>query len=369
MERRSDPDLNQVSRRASGPRTGTVVDARMTLALWLRAGRSQRGMSLEDVARVTKIQVRILERLEAGKPDGLPADVFVRGFVRSVAKCVGLDEAEALRRYSACNSATQASPAARAMVEAMTELAPALGQAMARPATASDLAAGSAKDLPIVADAPVILDFIATSVAAVDPADLDDGYDSIDVVIDAAPADATVAVEAATVIEAVAQAVIDAGVPSADAASTAAAEAAPIEPAPTKKKRAKRATVAKPRASKRKTARMATGTPAEPTAIVDALADAMDRRAADANAVAKRGDAPATQAADPAIGDTAGASDDPFAPKLTVYAPDDLFGPRPYEPDAVATAPATEADDPAPAQLESQGATVDADMSRPSATR
>lgn len=65
-------------------------------------------MSLDDVARVTKIQPRILERLEAGKLDGLPADVFVRGFVRSFARCVGLEEAEALRRYAACGLSAQA---------------------------------------------------------------------------------------------------------------------------------------------------------------------------------------------------------------------------------------------------------------------
>src|SRR5215212_6769417 len=75
----------------------TIGDAPANLALWLRAGRVQRGMSLDDVARVTKIQPRILERLEAGKLDGLPAEVFVRGFIRSFARCVGLDEREALR--------------------------------------------------------------------------------------------------------------------------------------------------------------------------------------------------------------------------------------------------------------------------------
>src|SRR5215510_7919612 len=93
MERRSE--------RSDSPRTETVGDA-SSLALWLRAGRSHRGMSLDDVARVTKIQPRILERLEAGKLDGLPADVFVRGFIRSVARCIGLDEREALQRYAAC---------------------------------------------------------------------------------------------------------------------------------------------------------------------------------------------------------------------------------------------------------------------------
>ena len=107
-------------------RSGTVIDARMSLALWLRAGRAQRGLSIEDVAKVTKIQPRILERLEAGKFDGLPAEVFVRGFVRSFARCVGLDEGEALERYKLIVAAggKDASPMARALVDSMSDLAP-----------------------------------------------------------------------------------------------------------------------------------------------------------------------------------------------------------------------------------------------------
>jgi cytoskeletal protein RodZ len=107
---------------------GGEPDARSSLALWLRAGRARRGMSLDDVARVTKIQPRILERLETGQLDGLPAEVFVRGFVRSFARCVGLNEVEALRRYAACGIAAAGSsdltPTARALVEAMAELVP-----------------------------------------------------------------------------------------------------------------------------------------------------------------------------------------------------------------------------------------------------
>ena len=124
---------------ASQPRSGTVVDARMSLALWLRTGRTERGLSLVDVARITKIQSRILERLEGGKLDGLPAEVFVRGFIKNFAKCCGLDETEALTRYSAASQAQltatapvvavgpstlAAPPAARAMVDAMSDLAP-----------------------------------------------------------------------------------------------------------------------------------------------------------------------------------------------------------------------------------------------------
>src|SRR4051812_39444925 len=125
MERRPAP-----TERSDSPRSDSVGDARHSLALWLRAGRSHRGMSLDDVAKVTKIQPRILERLEAGQLDGLPADVFVRGFVRSFARCVGLDEAEAQRRYAACAIGTQdLTPTVRALVDAMADLAP--GSAMA----------------------------------------------------------------------------------------------------------------------------------------------------------------------------------------------------------------------------------------------
>src|SRR5215813_9894508 len=115
MERRPEP-----SEASDGRRSDTTVDDRASLALWLRAGRAHRGMSLDDVAKVTKIQPRILERLEAGRIDGLPAEVFVRGFVRSFARCVGLDESEALRRYAACAIGSQdLTPTVRALVEAM----------------------------------------------------------------------------------------------------------------------------------------------------------------------------------------------------------------------------------------------------------
>ena len=71
----------------------------MSLGVWLRAGRTQRGLSVQDVARITKIQLRIVERLEMGRLDGLPADVFVRGFIRSYARAVGVSELSPLQKY------------------------------------------------------------------------------------------------------------------------------------------------------------------------------------------------------------------------------------------------------------------------------
>jgi len=153
-------------------RSGTVVDARMSLALWLRAGRAQRGMSIEDVAKITKIQARILERLEAGKLDGLPAEVFVRGFVRSFARCVGLDEKEALQRFTAISGAlgsTGAPPVARAFVDSMSDLAPRAASRVTGPvmlvqappaieeiAPMIEVPASSNDALPVQADAVVV---------------------------------------------------------------------------------------------------------------------------------------------------------------------------------------------------------------------
>jgi hypothetical protein len=130
------------------------VDAKTSLALWLRAGRCQKGLSLDEVARKTKIQARILEQLESGKLEGLPADVFVRGFIRSMAKCVGLDEDEALRRYGAIG--LPAAPvAARALIETMSDLAPAAARTMPRVLRTApevfDFAAGSTSELPAAA--------------------------------------------------------------------------------------------------------------------------------------------------------------------------------------------------------------------------
>src|SRR3954471_24635271 len=97
-----------------------AADPRTSLAMWLRAGRAQRKLTLDDVARVTKIQPRILEKIEAGNLEGLPAEVFVRGFVKSFARCVGLDEGEAVERYGQCaNALGPTSSVARAFVETL----------------------------------------------------------------------------------------------------------------------------------------------------------------------------------------------------------------------------------------------------------
>jgi len=63
----------------------------------LRDARVGRGMSLDDIAQITKIPRATLTAIEAGQHAGLPATVFVRGFIRSYARAVGLDPAPLVR--------------------------------------------------------------------------------------------------------------------------------------------------------------------------------------------------------------------------------------------------------------------------------
>ena len=69
------------------------------LGEFLRREREVRNIELHDVSRTTKIPVRSLERLEAGEYEALPGEVFVRGFIKSYARCVGLDDESALLLY------------------------------------------------------------------------------------------------------------------------------------------------------------------------------------------------------------------------------------------------------------------------------
>jgi hypothetical protein len=130
---------SQQSNRSGKPNvTELSAAARLSLARWLTTGRQKKSLSLDEVAKVTRIPVRTLEKLEGGDHIGLPADVFVKGFVRSFARAVGLDENDALERFSMCGAgaATMPTATARALIDSMAELAPA---AAAQIATASQI--------------------------------------------------------------------------------------------------------------------------------------------------------------------------------------------------------------------------------------
>lgn len=64
----------------------------------LRAARLSKGMTVEEIAQITKLPKASLELLENDSYNALPALVFVRGFVRSYARTVGLNGDELVRQ-------------------------------------------------------------------------------------------------------------------------------------------------------------------------------------------------------------------------------------------------------------------------------
>jgi cytoskeletal protein RodZ len=68
---------------------------------YLRRHREARQMSLEEVARATRVPMASMERIEAGQFDELPGEVFVRGFLKSYARAVDIPAADVLARYTA----------------------------------------------------------------------------------------------------------------------------------------------------------------------------------------------------------------------------------------------------------------------------
>lgn len=79
----------------------------------LRRAREKRQLSLRDVAGATKIPRSTLELIEAGNLHDLPADVFVRGFIRSFARAVGTDENEPLHGFERALNARRDAERAR----------------------------------------------------------------------------------------------------------------------------------------------------------------------------------------------------------------------------------------------------------------
>lgn len=65
----------------------------------LRKIRSERRLSLSEISKSTRIQNKYLEYLENGEYDKLPPNVYVKGFLKSYANYLGVDENYLLKLY------------------------------------------------------------------------------------------------------------------------------------------------------------------------------------------------------------------------------------------------------------------------------
>jgi cytoskeletal protein RodZ len=66
---------------------------------FLAQQRELRGLTREDVARVTKIPATLVAALEDGQADRLPERVFLQNLIRSYSQVVGLSADDAINRW------------------------------------------------------------------------------------------------------------------------------------------------------------------------------------------------------------------------------------------------------------------------------
>ena len=82
-----------------------------SLGSYLNELRTVRGVSLEELARITRVGQPYLQALEADAFDRLPAPVFTRGFIRAYCQALGESADEALSRYRELLGTPPAQPA------------------------------------------------------------------------------------------------------------------------------------------------------------------------------------------------------------------------------------------------------------------
>lgn len=72
----------------------------LTLGEKLRQAREERGISISEVSEQTRIASLYLESIENDDYKPLPGGIFNKGFVKSYAKFIGIDEQEAMQDYA-----------------------------------------------------------------------------------------------------------------------------------------------------------------------------------------------------------------------------------------------------------------------------
>jgi len=75
-----------------------------SFGLRLKQEREKKSVTLDDISLSTKISTRMLRALEEERFDQLPGGIFNKGFIRAYARCVGMDEEQAIADYLAATT-------------------------------------------------------------------------------------------------------------------------------------------------------------------------------------------------------------------------------------------------------------------------
>jgi len=95
----------------------------------LKREREMRGVSLNEISAATRIGTRFLEAIENDRWNELPGGAFNRGFIRSIARYLGLDEDNLVAEYSLETSADANTRAAAQFVKPGRNWRPIVGAA------------------------------------------------------------------------------------------------------------------------------------------------------------------------------------------------------------------------------------------------
>jgi cytoskeletal protein RodZ len=82
-----------------------------SIGAYLRRERELRHVSLEELVQITRVPLRMLQRIEEDRFDELPGEVFARGFLRSYARALNLDCEDVLTRFGAGRKVEEPVPA------------------------------------------------------------------------------------------------------------------------------------------------------------------------------------------------------------------------------------------------------------------
>lgn len=82
-----------------------------SVGAYLRELRQRRGVSLEEIARITRVAQRYLAAIEADAFETLPAPVFIRGFIRAYCQALGEPPEQALAVYDGRDGRQTQTPA------------------------------------------------------------------------------------------------------------------------------------------------------------------------------------------------------------------------------------------------------------------
>ena len=89
---------------SAGPETESgadhPVDGSASIGAQLAAARKARNLDIDRVARELKLDAAVIEALENDDSAALPAAIFVKGYLRSYARLVGLPEHRLLNSFS-----------------------------------------------------------------------------------------------------------------------------------------------------------------------------------------------------------------------------------------------------------------------------